>query len=158
MKKLNLVSAAIVSTLLLGGVAVAADGPHDKAIKARQAMFQLYSYHVGILGDMAKGKMDYDAAIASEVAKNLEAATHLGQSTFWPVGSDNSNDANARTRALKGIWENFPDVAKHSENLKTATAALAQTAGNGVEALQAGMGDIGASCKGCHDDFRAKKK
>jgi len=35
---------------------------------------------------------------------------------------------------------------------------MAENAGNGLEALQSSIGDVGKSCKGCHDDYRAKKK
>jgi len=136
----------------------AKDGPHDKAIKARQAMFQIYNYSMGTLSAMAKGEMEYNAEMASEAAKNLEAAANLGQSTMWPPGSDNENEANARTRAKKEIWETFPDIVEKADALKTASAVLAQSAGNGLEALQADIGKVGASCKGCHDDFRAKRK
>jgi len=150
----------LVTALLLAfcTITLAADGPHDKAIKARQAMFQLYGFNVGILSAMAKGKRDYDAQIASEAAANLEAAAHLGQSQFWPPGSDNKTPGNARTRALPKIWETFPAITEKTDALKAATAALTPVAGNGLKALQGAMGDIGASCKGCHDEYRAEKK
>lgn len=144
--------------LVAGAVAVAADGPHDKAIKARQAMFQLYSFNMGILGAMAKEKMPYDADIATEAANNLSAAANLGQSQFWPPGSDNATDGNAKTRALPVIWETYPDITEKSKALSTAVAALVPVAGNGLDALQGAIGDVGASCKSCHDDFRAEKK
>lgn len=149
-----------ITAVLIGlsSMALAADGPHDKAIKARQAMFQLYSFNTGILSDMAKGKVDYDADIALEAAQNLDAAANLGQSQFWPQGSDNETDGNARTRALPVIWETFPAIVEKADALKMATAALAPVAGNGLDALKGAMGDVGASCKGCHDDYRAEKK
>lgn len=156
MKLRNAVAGGIIAVVF--SATVAAEGPHDKAIKARQAMFQLYSYSVGVLSDMAKGKTDYDAAIAAEMAANLNAAANLGQSTFWPPGSDNSNSDNARTRALPAIWETFPAITEKSDALKQAAAVLAENAGNGLEALQGAMGDVGQSCKGCHDDYRAKRR
>lgn len=156
MKKALIITCSCIA--LLAASSTFAAGPHDKAIKARQAMFQLYSYHIGILSGMAKGKIDYDAAIAAEVAKNLDAAANLGQSTFWPAGSDSENAENAKNRALPKIWETFPAITEKSDKLIAATGALAATAGDGLDALKAGIGDVGASCKGCHDDFRAEKK
>ena len=149
------IAAALIG---ISTVAMAADGPHDKAIKARQAMFQLYSFNIGILSGMAKEKIDYNADIAQEAAENLQAAANLGQSQFWPQGSDNETDGNARTRALPAIWATFPAITEKADALKTATAALVPVAGNGLEALQGAIGDVGASCKGCHDDYRAEKK
>ena len=139
-------------------VAMAADGPYDGAIKARQGMFQNYSFNIGILGAMAKEKIPYDAEVASEAAANLEAVANLGQSQMWPAGSDNATDGNARTRALPAIWENFPDVAEKGQALSQSAAAMAAVAGDGLGALQGAMGDVGAACKACHDEYRAERK
>ena len=147
-----------VACMILVPAYSSADGPHDKAIKARQAMFQTYSFNTGLLGDMAKEKIPYDADIASEAAANLNAAANLGQSQLWPQGPDNATDGNATTRALPVIWETFPDIVDKAEALKEAAAAMMAVAGDGLGALQGAMGDVGASCKGCHDDFRAEKK
>jgi len=157
-KKLSFRLPAALFLLAFSTVLLAADGPYDKAIKARQAMFQLYSFNIGILGAMAKGERDYDADVAREAAENLQAAANIGQSQFWPPGSDNATDGNARTRALPEIWSTFPAITEKADALKTATAALAPVAGNGLDALKGAMGDVGATCKGCHDDFRAERK
>lgn len=143
--------------VLISGVVIA-EGPHDKAIEARQAMFKLYGYHVGLLSGMAKGKIEYDAALALEAAQNLDAAANLGQSTLWPMGSDNSNADNATNRALPEIWETYPAIVEKGDALKEATANLVANAGNGLDALKSSMGDVGGACKDCHTDFRAKKK
>lgn len=160
MNRFKSMSIPFVASALLATCAltVFADGPHDKSIKARQAMFQLYSFNLGILSDMAKEKAPYDAEIATEAANNLSAAVNLGQSQLWPQGSDNATDGNATTRALPAIWETYPDVIGKSEALVEAVAALVPVAGNGLGDLQGAMGDVGGSCKGCHDDFRAERK
>jgi len=139
-------------------VAYAADGPHDDAIKARQAMFQTYSFNLGVLGAMAKGKMDYDASLAAESAANLEAAANFGQSAYWPAGSDSETDGNATTRALPAIWEDMAGVGEKAQALKDAAANMSLEAGNGLDALRGAMGDLGGACKGCHDNYRADKK
>ena len=145
------VSATAVTTF-------AADGEHDKAIKARQAMFQLYNFNSGILTAMAKGNIPYDADTATEAATNLSNVANLGQSQFWPAGSDNQTDGNARTRALPAIWETFPAITEKADALKKAAADLVPAAGAGLESLQGAMGAVGQSCKGCHTEFRARKR
>jgi cytochrome c556 len=131
---------------------------HDKSIKARQSPMQLYNFNAGTLGAMAKGKIPYDAAVATEAASNLSTLANLGQSQFWPVGSDNQTEGNARTRALPAIWETYPAISEKVEGLKMATADLVPAADGGLEALQDAMGAVGQACKACHTDFRAKKK
>lgn len=156
MKKLLSLAMPVV-LLTCSSLASAADGPHDDAIKARQAVMQLYGYNLGILSAMAKGKMDYDAELASESANNLLAVNSLGQSTLWPQGSDNANPENAENRALPAIWETYPEIAEKGKALNEAVVALAAEAGNGLDALKSAVGDVGGGCKGCHDDFRAEK-
>lgn len=157
MKHTKYAALFVLATALVAPV-FAEDGPHDKAIKARQSMFQLYSFSMGILGGMAKEKIEYNADLAAEMAANLNAAANLGQSAFWPAGSDNGNPENAKTRALPAIWDTYPAITEKGDALKAAAAVLAENAGNGLEALQGAIGDVGQACKGCHDDFRAEKK
>lgn len=155
----KLTALALISALGLTALAHAQDkGPHDAAIKGRQAMFQTYSFNMGILGAMAKGKIEYNADLAAESAANLNAAVNFGQSAMWPEGSDNETPGNAKTRALPAIWSNFPDVLEKSKALQQASETLVGEAGNGLDALQSAIGAVGDSCKGCHDDYRAKKK
>lgn len=155
----NLALATITCTALVFACSTQADdGPHDGAIKARQGMFQLYGFNMGLLSAMAKEKMPYDADLATEAANNLSAVVNLGQSQLWPAGSDNATEGNAPTRALPAIWDTYPDVLDKFADLKKAVDALVPVAGNGVGELKSAMGDVGGSCKGCHDDFRAKKK
>lgn len=150
----------IIMLAFAGGfVAIAADkGPHDSAIKGRQAMFQTYSFNMGILGAMAKEKMEYNADMANEAASNLLAAASFGQSAMWPPGSDSENPANAKNRALPAIWSTYPAIVEKGDALKKAAEVMAAQAGGGLGALQGAMGDLGASCKGCHDDYRAERK
>ena len=150
---------SIAVAIGLAGVSVAtfAKGPYDGAIGARQGMFQLFSFNSGILGDMAKEDMEYDADIAMEAAANLEAASHLGQSQFWPEGSDSESEGNATNRALPAIWEDMPDFMEKMEALKTASAEMSMVAGDGLESLQGAMSDVGGTCKSCHDNYRAER-
>ena len=134
------------------------DGPHDKAIKARQALMQLYSFNLGILGGMAKGEVEYDADAATAAADNLLSAVSMNQSAMWPAGSHSEDAANRKNRALEAIWTTFPEITEKSKAIVTAATVMQAAAGNGLDALKGAMGGAGKSCKGCHDDFRAEKK
>ena len=151
-------AATVLACAIFATPSFAADGPHDKAIKARQALMQLYSYNLGILGAMAKEKAPYDAAAASDAAANLLAAVSMKQGTLWPAGSDSETAGNKENRALESIWSTYPKIAEAGKEMMEAATALNAAAGNGLDALQGAMGAAGKSCKGCHDDFRAEKK
>lgn len=135
------------------GVVSAASETAAPAIKARQSLMQLYAFNLGTLGAMAQEKMPYDAQAAAVAAGNLAALTKLDASAMWPGGSDSASAEG--TRALPGIWENFPDVGAKAGALTTAADAMAAAAGTDLASLQAAMGPLGGACGGCHKAYRA---
>ena len=113
---------------------------------------------LGLLGDMAKGKSDYDAKIASAAANNLVAMANMDNSTMWPAGSGvDANGLKEKTRAKPEIWSTYPKIGEKSKDLKDALTEMAADAGNGLDAVKANMNAVGKGCKGCHEDFRAEK-
>ena len=130
--------------------------PFAKEIKARKAVMQLYSFNLGILGSMAKGKMPYDAKKAQAAADNLNAAANMKSSIMWPKGSDNVA-LGKRTRAKPEAWTKYPEIAPHGKALKAAAAKMVAAAGNGVDGIKANMKAIGGSCGGCHKIARGPK-
>ena len=146
---------AITLCTLVAAPAIA-DKATEKAIEARQGLMEVYSFNLGILSAMAKGEMEYDAELATNAAENLHAAVTMKNEAMWPAGSD--NDSGYETRALAEIWSTYPKVLEAEKAMAEASGALVSVAGNGVDELKGGMRDAGKSCKGCHDDFRAKRK
>ncbi|MGD2173006.1 MAG: cytochrome c [Gammaproteobacteria bacterium] len=140
----------------LAAQSFAARDPNEDAIKARQAQMQLRSFNAGPLFGMARGKIDYDAALAGKLAGNLKLMLDLDNSRAWAAGTDNEAYP-GKTSALPKIWETYPEIADYGKKYKEAVIALASAAGNGVDALRPAVGDLGKACKGCHDNFREKK-
>lgn len=137
--------------------ALAADFPFDKEIKARQGMFQVAGFNLGILAAMVKGEREYNAELAAASAKNVHLASMIDQGAVWPEGSDTSNAALAgKTNAMPELWMNLPDVVKKHGAWTAASAKLAEAAGNGLDALKPALGEVGKTCKSCHDDYRQK--
>jgi len=146
--------------LAIGGIATVLAVPAfadniDDAIKARQSYYQLVKHNAGVLFGMAKGKIEYDADKASVHAANLDALAKMSVSSLWPAGSS-KEDRPGKTRALPVIWSTFPAITEKADAFSKATATMAASAGEGLDALKGGIGTLGASCKGCHDDYRAK--
>ncbi|NEK22222.1 cytochrome c [Sulfitobacter sp. JBTF-M27] len=151
------------STMALGlGVAVIATasiaGSHSSeklnpAVAARQHQMQIVGYSIGILGAVAKGEMEYDAAMVSSAAKNLNALAQLDRASLWIEGTEQG--ATAGTRAKAEIWSDPDGFAEKFEALADASAALIDA--SDAAAVGAGMGDLGGSCKGCHEKYRGPK-
>ena len=123
------------------------------AIKARQAAMQLYAFNIGLLGGMAKGEVEYDAAAASAAAANLAKLTSMDQSRMWPPGSDNEALGDA-TRALPAIWQSGSKAGMIGGDLAKAAAALEGAAGQGLDGLRGAIGPVGKACGACHEDYR----
>ena len=145
----------VVAGLTLAFAASAAKDPNEKAIKARQAVMTLQSWYAGPLFQMAKGAMDYDAEVATAYAAALDTVASIKADMMWPPGTDNGAYA-GMTDALPEIWSTWPAVGEKAQALTEASAALAEVAGDGLDALRSKIGPVGKACKGCHDDFRAE--
>lgn len=143
--------------ILVSGSAVAAT-QIEKAIKGRQGLMQIYAFNIGLVGAMAKGKMDYNAQTAQNAADNLLAAAKMKNGPMWPKGSGNDNmEFGETTRALPEIWSTYPEVGNRGADLISALEEFVQVAGKGPDSMKAGLGAVGKGCKGCHEDFRAEK-
>lgn len=136
------------------GPTIAAGDPNEKAIDARQSVMSLQSWYAGTLFGMAKGDIPYDAEKASAAAAHLKMIANADSSGMWPEGTDNAGAYKGKTRALPEGWTEWDP--KLGEALVQATDAMADAAGNGLEALRANIEALGDACSGCHDASRAE--
>ena len=147
--------------LLLFGISMlvpsfADKDPNLKLLKARQGEMQLRAFSVGPLFGMAKGKIEYDAALASKLANNLKTQLSLEIGAAWKQGTD-IDAYPGKTTSLGKIWTTYPEISKYGKKYATAVNELAAAAGNGLDALKPKISAVGKTCKGCHDEFREKK-
>ena len=145
------VSAAIVATAALAGSHGNSDTP--PAVKARQAQMQMIGYSIGLLGAVAKGEMEYDAAMVASAAKNINALAQLDRATLWIEGTEQGTVAGSRAKAE--IWSDADGFAERFQAMADASSALIDAGDAG--AVGAGMGDLGGACKACHEKFRGPK-
>jgi len=152
MLKFKLLAAGLA--LATGTVALADGHGANPAVSARNAHMSLYSFNLGLLGDMAKGDIEYDAEAATAAASNLAALSQLSQARYWPQGTAQGEVPNSRAKAE--IWTDG-GVSKLGQDFRTAAANLAENAGGGLEGLQAAVGQVGAACGACHKAYRGPK-
>ena len=147
--------------LLLFGISMlvpsfADKDPNLKLLKARQGEMQLRAFSVGPLFGMAKGKIEYDAALASKLANNLKTQLSLDIGGTWKQGTD-VDAYPGKTTALGKIWSTYPEISNYGKKYANAVNELADAAGNGLDALKPKISAVGKTCKGCHDEFREQK-
>ena len=145
--------AAVAGVALLATGALAQEQDLSGNVKARQGQFRIMAINLGILGDMAQGKTEYDAEAAQAAADTLVAVSTINQPPLWPEGSSEMDMDG--TRAKAEIWDNMDDFASKWAGFGEAASAMQQVAATGQEAIGPAMGGLGGACKACHDTYRA---
>ena len=144
----------LATSLALGAIATVALAQSNvpQEVRARQGLMQNYAFSLSTLGNMARGNMEYDAALAQAAADRLVALSDIPQDGYWPEGT--SFEEVESSEALPAIWENKDDFLAGFDDLHEAATAMAAVAGEGQQALGQQMQALGQACGGCHEDFR----
>lgn len=99
------------------------------------------------------GAEGFDTGIIQRGAQAIALSAHRIPSLF-PPGSTDPN-----SRALPAIWEHWDTFQQLAAQLEQQAAALSTSAGTGDgEDLSAKADKLFATCKTCHDQFRAPEK
>ncbi len=161
------VATAIV-TLAAAGLLAACDNTADEAavegegadavatgdaevIEARQDNFEeIGDSFKAIRDQMESGEPDF--AVIQPAAETIQAdAAKIME--FFPVGT--SIESGADTEALPIIWEQPEEFASAHDRLVAAADGLVAAAQTGdPAAMGPAIGELGNSCKNCHDTFR----
>jgi len=138
--------AAITSALVLAIGIGAASADDEGAIKHRQAVMKAVGGNMGAMVAILKGQVGF----MEDMPLHARAMNELAQisAKVFPEGSDFGE-----TDALEAIWEKPEDFKKAVQAFQVAAGALNKVAGSGDRGA---IGNLGKSCKGCHDDFRKK--
>ena len=142
---------ALALTVGLSAAAQAQFQKPEDAIKYRQSAFTLMGTHFGRIAAMAQGKLPYDAKAVEFNANVLATVVSLPYTAFGE-GTDLGN-----TKAKPEIWKEMPKFKEAAETMQNAVAKLnAAAKGGNMDQVKAAVGDVGKSCKACHDNYREK--
>lgn len=143
----RIIAALLISSVAATGVAVAQDSP----IKKRQALMKKNGEDATLITAMFKGEKPYDAAAAAGALESMGAAMDPFI-TLFPEGST-SKDSDAKPE----IWKNKADFEGWAAQVKEDTAKAVTAAAGGLASLQPAFIELGKSCQGCHEKYRAEK-
>lgn len=145
---------ARLAILALAGLAFALPAaaqfakPED-AIKYRKAGMTMMAAHFGRVAGMAQGRIPFDAKVAAENAEVAMMLSKLPYAGFGP-GTDKGE-----TRAKPEIWAEMDKFNAGAKKMQDEMAKLNVAAKSGnLDAIKAAAGEVGKSCKGCHDEYR----
>lgn len=145
----------VALTLVAAALPLAASAQFAKsedAVQYRQSAMFIMSQHFGRIGAMANDKIPFDAAQAKADADIVKM---IGSMPWAAFGAGTEKGRSTRARA--DIWSN-PDKFKSAQDrLQTLLPKLAAAAEAGDKAaLRQVVGETGAACKDCHDNFRSR--
>lgn len=137
---------ALPLSVLIAAPALAHSDVKNPVVMDRMMTMKAIQGSMKTLGDMAKGKIPFDAEKATAAAA---AMAHDGKKVPEKF---RANETDPKSEALPAIWDNFDDFVQKSEAMVAAAASVG-TIGD-ESALGAALGKIGGTCKACHRDYR----
>ncbi len=144
-----LATLAVVAATLSLPAAAQFQKPED-AVKYRQSGMFVMANHFGRIGAMVNGRAPYDAAAATA---NAEIVSTMSMLPF--AGFVEGTASTTKGGAKADIWTKRADFdagARKMQQEITKLVAAAKT--NNLDNLKAAFGEVGKTCKGCHDDYR----
>lgn len=147
----------LVAGALMGLVAAtsvqAADlyDPED-AVGYRQAMYQVLSSQLSVMGGMLQGKIPFDAADIHRRAQIMGQVGSVLGDTYTPATRDVA-DSNLNERA----WTNMEDFQSKGASFGTALGALIEQSANpefSERDARTAVGAVQRGCRDCHDAYR----
>lgn len=136
---------AALALALVAGAALAEPEVADPTVKKRVEAMQLLKAQTAVLGDMAAGKVAYDAAKAEEAAAAILATADAIELLYEDRALDPASDA------LPEIWNNPAEFRQKANRLYKAAMGVDASS---AAAIGGSMQALGAACKDCHGRFR----
>ena len=138
-------AALALGLLVAGGVGVAV--AQGDPVAARKANFKMAADAMKAVKGVADAGGPTTAAVP-EAEKLVSVAR--SNSGHFPTGSGTGD-----TKAKPDIWNNKADFDSKFKNFETASLKLVEVAQAGdAKALGAQFGQVGGTCKACHDAYR----
>jgi cytochrome c556 len=127
---------------------VMAQAKPDVLVKQRQSAMVLIGKYWGPVNAMAQGA-PYNAEVAARYAGFLNALSQMPWDGFHP------DTKGEKSRALPAIYDNEAKFKEAQDRFRGAVTKLVAAAKD-EGAFKTAAGELGKTCGGCHNDFRAK--
>jgi cytochrome c556 len=149
--KLLIAATALVA---LAGTASAQIKPED-AIKWRQSGYGFMAWNMARIKMNTEGTYNKEEVI--KAANAIQAIANSGMGALYLPGTD-SGTGWEKTRAKPEIWTNKETLGKVATAFNKEANEMAKVAATGDSAaVKEQFGKLGATCKGCHDEFKIKQ-
>ncbi len=131
----------------------AADTTADNAIKYRKAVMGGVGANTKAIAMIAKGEVEHGEAFAAH-ARMLATAASLATAAFR---QNTHGEGSEKTTAIAKVWDDWAEFEKGLKAMESEAGKLADLAEAGdMDGAKSQLGNVGKTCKACHDDFRDK--
>jgi cytochrome c556 len=152
MKKLGKLLMITIVGLLVFGLAYGQFAKPEDAIEYRQSVMTIIGYHVGQMGAVVTGKKPYEKQAFSHNATIVEMLSTLPWQAFMTAGTDKG-----KTALKPSAFSEKDKFMAKAKTFETEIQKLVKAAaGDDFNAIKAQFGEVGKSCKSCHDDYRSR--
>jgi len=150
MKLQKLILATTATVLAIGAGTVFAQFQNaEKAVDYRESVFTVMGTHFGRIGAVVKGEAPYNK---DEVAKNAAIVAMMSTLPWQAFGPGTEGG-----KAKPEVWSDNTKFKAAADKMQLAVIDLNKAAQSGdLESIKKSFGAAGATCKGCHDDFKKK--
>ncbi|MGF1642343.1 MAG: c-type cytochrome [Thiotrichales bacterium] len=146
---------ALLAVTLGSGSAVAQVKPED-AIKWRQSGYTFMAWNMARIKANVEGTYNKDEVI--KAANAIQAVANSGMGALYLPGTEKGKGWKD-TRVKPELFTDKEGVGKVATNFVQQANEMAKVAAAGdAEASKAQFGELGKSCKGCHDEYRVDEK
>ena len=141
---------------LLASTAAQAQLKPEEQVEIRQAGYQFMARNMGkIKAQVIDGKEPYDQAKVAAAANAIAAIANSGMGALYSPDTT-SAQLGKQTRLKPEFFDNLEEAGRiGGEFVKNANQLASVAAGNDQAAIKKAFGDVGGSCKSCHDKVRA---
>ena len=147
-----LLRSTIIALALIGASPALASDDNAR-VDYRQGLMSVIGGGMGTFGCFMKGNCETPGKLLASIAKGMKFAT-LQAETAYKTPTPN---ATVKTTASDKIWSDWEKFAGGLQKMDDLAGELLNVAVSGDKS-QIGpvLGQLGKTCKGCHDNFREK--
>lgn len=145
---MNNFSKLLLSSLVLVFSTISLFAQDDaEFLSYRQKLMQSNGMHVGLIGQILQKQLPFSAHVSSH-AKVIQANNLLLPEAFQKKITAGNHFSKPE------IWDNWDQFTAAANKSAQAAAALAAASGSDIGAK---LKELGATCGGCHQQFRKPK-
>ena len=131
----------------MSSIALAHSGVKDENVKERMMVMKEMANNTKVIGQMLKGKTEFDANKAKLALERLSSLSLETPEVFKVNATD------PKSEAKSSIWDEFDEFTKLSKDLAETTEVLAGSVGT-INDLRPALKRVSSGCKACHSKYR----